>query len=110
MVNGNEIKIIDSLYTYSSIVINQSIIIIEQHFSALFIFHICQDHCRCNCLQECVQGLGGQPYPDHRVHHGLPHPQVGVPGHHYLRSGHGHRHLGQGPQAAVRCLVEEEEY
>ena len=38
-------------------------------------------------LWECLRQLGGQPDPDHSVHHRLPHPQPGVPRHHHLRPG-----------------------
>ena len=38
-------------------------------------------------LRERLQQLGGQPDPDHRVHHRLPDPQPGVPRHHHLWPG-----------------------
>ena len=44
------------------------------------------------CLWERLQQLGGQPDPDHRVHHRLPHPQPGVPRHHHLWPGDPHGH------------------
>ena len=44
------------------------------------------------CLWERLQQLGGQPDPDHRVHHRLPHPQPRVPRHHHLWPGDPHGH------------------